>query len=62
MNVCSIWAFAQILDDFYYLDIWQCDRYFVAALFKELAFIQSRHHGGALVGFSPLTKLQAPLN
>jgi len=26
-------------DDFYYLDIWQCARYFVAALFKELALI-----------------------
>jgi len=39
MNVCSIWPFAQILDDFYYLDIWQCARYFVAALFKELALI-----------------------
>ena len=36
MNVCSIWLFAQISDDFYYLDIWQCARYFVAALFKEL--------------------------
>jgi len=36
MNVCSIWPFAQISDDFYYLDIWQCARYFVAALFKEL--------------------------
>jgi len=22
MNVCSIWPFAQISDDFYYLDIW----------------------------------------
>jgi len=39
MNVCSIWPFAQISDDFYYLDIWQCARYFVAALFKGLAFI-----------------------
>jgi len=36
MNVCSIWAFAQILDDFYYLGIWQCARYFDAALFKDL--------------------------
>jgi len=35
MNVCSIWPFAQISDDFYYLDIWQCARYFVAALFKK---------------------------
>ena len=39
MNVCSIWPFAQISDDFYYLDIWQCARHFVAALFKELALI-----------------------
>jgi len=39
MNVCSIWSLAQISDDFYYLDIWQCARYFVAALFKELALI-----------------------
>ena len=39
MNVCSIWPFAQILDDFYYLDIWQCAIYFVAVLFKELAII-----------------------
>ena len=37
INVCSIWPLAQISDDFYYLDIWQCARYFVAALFKELA-------------------------
>jgi len=36
MNFCSIWPFAQISDDFYYLRIWQCARYFVAALFKEL--------------------------
>jgi len=42
MNVCSIWPFAQISDDFYYLDIWQCSRYFVAALFKELALITIR--------------------
>ena len=39
INVCSIWPLAQISDDFYYLDIRQCARYFVAALFKELAFI-----------------------
>jgi len=39
MNVCSIWPFAQISDDFSYLDIWQRARYFVAALFKELALI-----------------------
>jgi len=37
MNVCSIWPFAQISDDFYDLDIWQCARYFVAVLFMELA-------------------------
>jgi len=42
MNVCSIWAFAQISDDFYYLDIWQCARYFVAASFKELALLTIR--------------------
>jgi len=28
--------------DFYYLDIWQCARYFVAALFQELALIAIR--------------------
>jgi len=39
INVCSIWPFAQNSDDFYYLDIWQCARYFVAELFKELALI-----------------------
>ena len=37
MNVCNIWLLAQISDDFYDLDIWQCARYFVAGLFKELA-------------------------
>jgi len=37
MNDCGIWPFAQISDDFYYLGIWQCSRYFVAAFFKELA-------------------------
>jgi len=42
MNVCSIWPFAQISDDFYYLDIWQRDRYFAAALFKESALITIR--------------------
>ena len=37
------WTFAvfgrlhKFSDDFYFLDIWQCARYFVAALFKELA-------------------------
>jgi len=46
MNVCSIWPFAQILDDFYYLDIWQCARYFVAALFKDLALITIRERWG----------------
>jgi len=39
MNVCSIWAFAQILDDFYNRDIWRCAFYFVTALFKELVLI-----------------------
>jgi len=39
MNVCSIWAFAQISDDFHHLGNWQWARYFVAALFKELALI-----------------------
>jgi len=39
INVCSIWPLGQILDDFYYLDIWLYARYFVAALFKELALI-----------------------
>ena len=38
MNVCSIWPIAQIPDDFYYVDIWQCARHFVAALFTELPF------------------------
>jgi len=42
MNVWSIWPFAQISDDFYYLGIWQCARYFVAALLKELALITIR--------------------
>jgi len=46
MNVCSIWPFAQILDDFLYLDIRQCVRYFVAALFKELALIIIREMWG----------------
>jgi len=46
MNVCSIWPFAQISDDFYYPDIWQCARYFVAALFKELALITIREMWG----------------
>ena len=46
MNVCSIWPFAQISDDFYYLDIWQCARYFVAALFKKLALITIREMWG----------------
>jgi len=34
MKDCSIWLFAQISEDFYYLDIWQCAKYF-AALFKD---------------------------
>jgi len=42
MNACSIWPFAQISDDFYYRGIWQWARYFVAALFKELALITIR--------------------
>jgi len=42
MNICSIWLFAKISDDFYYLDIWQCARYFVAAVLKELALITIR--------------------
>jgi len=42
MNVGSIWPFAQVSDDFCYLDNWQCVRYFVAALFKELALITTR--------------------
>ena len=42
MNACSIWPFAQILDDFCYLDIWQCATYFIAALFKELALITAK--------------------
>jgi len=46
MNVCSIWPFAQISDDFYYVDICQCARYFVAALFKELALINIREMWG----------------
>jgi len=46
MNVCSIWLFAQISDDYYYLDIWQCARYFVAAFFKELALFTLREMWG----------------
>jgi len=46
INVCSISPFARISDDFYYLDIWQCARYFVAALFKELALIIIRETWG----------------
>ena len=42
MNLCSIWPFAQISDDFYHLDISQCARYFVAALLKELVLITIR--------------------
>ena len=42
MNVYSIWAFAQISDNFCYLDISQCARCFVAELFKELALITIR--------------------
>jgi len=36
----------QYLDDFYYLDIWQCARYFVAALFMELVLITNREMWG----------------
>jgi len=46
MNVCSIWSFAQISDDFYCLDICQYARYFVAALFRELALITIREMWG----------------
>jgi len=46
MNVCSIWSFAQISDDCYYRDVWQCARYFVAALFKELALTTIREMWG----------------
>jgi len=46
INVCSIWPFAQISDNFYYLDIWQCARYFVATLFKELALLTIREMWG----------------
>jgi len=46
MNFCSIWPFAQNSDDFYFLDIWQCARYFVVALFKELALITIREMWG----------------
>jgi len=45
-KVCSVWAYAQISDDFYYLGIWQCARYFVAALFKELALTTIREMWG----------------
>ena len=46
MNVCGIWPIAQISNDFYYLGIWQCARYFVAALFKELALITIKEMWG----------------
>jgi len=42
MNVCSITSFAQVSDDFYYLDIWQCAKYFVATLFKVLTLTTIR--------------------
>jgi len=45
-NICSIWPFAQNSDYFYYLCIWQWGRYFVAALFKELASITTRKMWG----------------
>ena len=50
MNVCSIWPFAQISDDFYSLDIWQRARYFVAALFKELVSIIIKEMWGLGLG------------
>jgi len=46
MNVCSIWPFAQISDDFYYLDIWHCARCFAAELLKELALSTIREMWG----------------
>ena len=39
---CSIWLFAQISDNFYYLDISPYARYFVALLFKESDIITIR--------------------
>jgi len=59
MNVCIIWPFAQISDDFYYLGIWQCARYFVAALFKELAlkFWTKQLYYDANVTFRILVKI-----
>jgi len=41
MNICGICPSAQI-SDAYYLGVWQCARYFVAAVFKEFALITSR--------------------
>jgi len=46
MNVCSTWPFAQISDDFYCLDIWQCARCFAAALFKKLVLTTIREMWG----------------
>jgi len=60
MNICSIWPLAQISDDFYYLDIWQCARYFVAALFKEKALITIREMWG-LESWSRTSRSQSRL-
>jgi len=46
MNVWSIWPFALMSGDSYYLSTWQCARYFVAALFKELSLITIREMWG----------------
>ena len=46
MNVCSITSFAQVSYDVYYLDIWQCAKYFVATLFKELTLTTIREMWG----------------
>ena len=45
MNIYRIWTSAQI-SVAYYLGIWQCARYVVAALFKELALISIREMWG----------------
>jgi len=52
MNVGNIWPFAQISDEFYYLGIWQCDRYFVAALLKKLALSTTRKNVRSRVSVS----------
>jgi len=38
MNVCSIWPFAQISDDFNYLGIWQCARYAACSIIQAVSF------------------------